>query len=275
MSSFSMNRSSEMTLLRKLLEDLISTFYRLPLVFTLGWQDIRGRYRRSAIGPFWLTISMGIMIACIGLVFGQIFDAPMKEYLPFLALGIILWGFITGIINEGCMAFIEAEGIIKQLPIPLFVHILRVIWRNVIILAHNILILPLIFVIMGKNLSPVSLWAILGLSLVVMCLSWIALFFAILCARYRDLSQIVLSLLQIAFYLTPIMWMPSSLPNRFSVVLLDMNPFYHILELIRAPLLGQIPELTSWTVVALITLLGWLFVILIFSRLHKRVAYWL
>lgn len=275
MSSFSMNASSGMTLLRKLLEDLSSTFSRLPLVFILGWQDIRGRYRRSAIGPFWLTISMGLMIACIGLVFGQIFSTPMKEYLPFLAVGIILWGFMTGIINEGCMAFIEAEGIIKQLPIPLFVHILRVLWRNVIILAHNILILPLVFLIMGKSLSFVALWAILGLSLVVLCLSWIALFFAILCARYRDLSQIVLSLLQVAFYLTPIMWMPSLLPNRFSVVLLDLNPFYHMLELIRAPLLGQIPELTSWAVVAAITLLGWLFVILVFSRLHKRVAYWL
>lgn len=261
--------------LRHGLEILGSSIVRLPLVLMLGWQDILGRYRRSAIGPFWLTISMGVMIACIGFVFGQIFSTPMDEYLPFLAAGIILWAFITGTINEGCTGFIDAQGIIKQLPIPLFVHILRVVWRNVLILAHNILILPLVLLVMGKGLSFVALWALPGLLLVVLCLSWIALLFAMLCARYRDLPQIVASVLQVAFYLTPIIWLPSLLPDRVGVSFLELNPFYHLLELIRGPLLGHVPSLTSWIAVAGITFLGWLFTLFVFSRLHKRVAYWL
>ena len=247
----------------------------ISLAQILGWYDIRGRYRRSTIGPFWLTISMGVMIASIGLVFGQIFSAPMDEYLPFLAAGIILWAFITGTINEGCTGFIDAEGIIKQLPIPLFVHILRVLWRNLLILAHNILILPLVLLVMGKSLSFVAVWAVPGVLLVVVCLSWVALLFAMLCARYRDLPQIVASVFQVTFYLTPIIWMPSLLPDRVGVAFLELNPFYHLLELIRGPLLGQVPSLTSWIVVAAMAVFGWLFTLFVFSRLHKRVAYWL
>jgi ABC-type polysaccharide/polyol phosphate export permease len=241
----------------------------------LGWQDIRSRYRRSKIGAFWLTISMGVMIASIGIVFGQIFNTPMDDYLPFLAAGLILWAFITGTINEGCTGFIDAEGIIKQLPIPLFVHIFRVLWRNLLIFAHNILILPLVLLAMGKGIGLEALLAIPGLLLVSLCLSWIALLFAMLCARYRDLAQIVASVLQVAFYLTPIIWMPSLLPDRMGATILQLNPFYHLLELIRAPLLGAVPSLTSWLVVLLMTVAGWGITLLVFSRLRHRVAYWL
>jgi lipopolysaccharide transport system permease protein len=218
---------------------------------------------------------MGVMIASIGLVFGQIFKSPMDEYLPFLAVGIILWAFITGTINEGCTGFIDAEGMIKQLPIPLFVHILRVLWRNLLILGHNIIILPIVLLVMGKGLAPFALLAVPGLLLVVLCLSWLALLFAMLCARYRDLPQIIASVLQVAFYLTPIIWMPTLLPDRMGAVFLELNPFYHLIELIRAPLLGHMPSFTSWIVVASITIVGWGFTLLVFARLRHRVAYWL
>jgi ABC-type polysaccharide/polyol phosphate export permease len=254
---------------------ILSGFKNVSLVATLGWHDIRGRYRRSAIGPFWLTISMGLMIASIGVVFGKIFKTHMDEYLPFLAAGIILWVFITGTINEGCTAFIDAESIIKQLPIPLFVHILRVLWRNILILAHNILILPLVLVVMGNRIGLEVVLAIPGLLLVTLCLSWVALLFAMLCARYRDLAQIIVSVLQVTFYLTPIIWMPSLLPDRMSATFLQFNPFYHLLELIRGPLLGIVPSLTSWLVVTVMAVVGWVFTLLIFSLLRNRVAYWL
>lgn len=257
------------------MKEIISGINKLPLVSVLGWNDIRTRYRRSAIGPFWLTISMGVMIASIGLVFGQIFKTPMDEYLPFLAAGIILWAFITGTINEGCTSFIDAEGMIKQLPIPLFVHVLRVLWRNLLILGHNILILPLVFLVMGKGLTPSVLLVIPGLVLVLFCLSWLMLLFAILCARYRDLPQIIASLVQVVFYLTPIIWMPTLLPNRVGTTFLQLNPFYHLIELIRAPLLGGVPSLTSWLVILIISLVGWSFTLLFFNHFRYRVAYWL
>src|SRR5947208_84479 len=92
--------------------DITAAFGKFSFVGMLGWQDVRQRYRRSALGPFWLTISMGVMIGTIGLVFGQIFNSPMKEYLPFLTVGMILWTFISAVLLEGCSGFIAAEGII-------------------------------------------------------------------------------------------------------------------------------------------------------------------
>lgn len=255
--------------------EIIRALKLSSLVASLGWHDIRGRYRRSAIGPFWLTISMGVMIASIGLVFGQLFKTPMADYLPHLTLGLILWTFITGAINDGCSGFIDAEVMIKQLPIPLFVHILRAIWRNLLIFIHNIAIVPVVFFVLNKGIGIEAFLIIPGLILVSVCLSWIALLFALVCTRYRDVSQIVASVLQVAFHLTPIIWMPSLLPERMAGILLQLNPFYHLIELIRAPFLGAVPGLVSYLIVLGMIILGWGLTLIVFSKLRYRVAYWL
>lgn len=257
------------------LRDIVAAARRYPLVGMLGWQDVRQRYRRSALGPFWLTISMGVMIGTIGVVFGQIFNAPMTEFLPFLAAGMIMWAFMSSVISEGCTGFISAEGIIKQLPIPLFVHLLRMIWRNVLILGHNLVILPLVFLAVGKPLSLVALLSVPGFFLVAVNLAWVALILAVLCARYRDLPQIVGSILQVVFYLTPIMWMPSLLPQRAALYLLELNPIFHLLEIVRAPLLGQLPSVTNWLVSSVLALIGWGLALAIYGRYKRRIAYWL
>lgn len=257
------------------LSDIAAATRRYSLVGMLGWQDVRQRYRRSALGPFWLTISMGVMIGTIGVVFGQIFKSPMKEFLPFLAAGMIFWSFISSVITEGCTGFIAAEGIIKQLPIPLFVHILRMIWRNILILGHNIVIFPLVLLAVGKPLSWVAFITIPGFVLATINLTWIALILGILCARYRDLPQIVGSMLQVVFYLTPIMWLPNLLPERAGLYLLDLNPAYHLLEIFRSPLLGQLPTTTNWVVSLALALIGWGVTLAVYGRYKRRIAYWL
>jgi lipopolysaccharide transport system permease protein len=215
------------------------------------------------------------MIGTIGVVFGQIFKSPMTEFLPFLAAGMILWTFVSSVLTEGCTGFISAEGIIKQLPLPLFVHILRMIWRNILILAHNMVILPIVFLVMGKAPSALALISVPGFLLVVVNLTWAALILAILCARYRDLPQIVTSILQVAFYLTPILWMPKLLPERAGMYLLDLNPFYHLFEIMRAPLLGELPSATSWGVSLSLAIAGWTLALSLYARFKGRIAYWL
>jgi lipopolysaccharide transport system permease protein len=254
---------------------IVAATKRISLVGVLGWQDVRARYRRSALGPFWITLSMGVVIATIGIVFGQIFKSPMQEFLPFLTIGLILWAFISNIITEGATGFITAENIIKQLPIPMFVHIMRMIWRNLLILLHNLVIFPIVLLVFGKTLGWVALLSIPGLALGVLNLSWIALLLAIVCARYRDLPQMVTSVLQVVFYLTPVMWLPKLLPQRAGMYLLDLNPVYHLLEIIRAPLLGQAPSVTNWVVAGALAVVGWIVALFVFGRYRRRIAYWL
>ena len=257
------------------LTSIIAGLRQYSLVLILGWQDIKQRYRRSKVGPFWLSISMGVMIATIGLVFGQIFNSPMREYLPFLAIGIIFWGFVTGVLNEGSVGFISAEGMIKQLSIPIFVYILRVLWRNTVILMHNMAIIPVVMLIFWIPITPYIVLIIPAFFLVVVNLTWMALLLGLICTRFRDLPNIVASILQVAFYLTPIIWKPNLLPERASQMLLDLNPFYHLLEIFRAPILGRLPDLNSWLVVLAMALIGWFFSLKIFDKYQNRLAYWL
>lgn len=255
--------------------DIAGAVERYNLVGMLGWQDVLQRYRRSILGPFWLTISMGVMIGTIGIVFGQIFKAPSEEFLPFLAIGIILWNFISIVITEGCSGFIASEGIIKQLPIPLFAHIMRLIWRNILILGHNLIIFPLVLLAVGKPITWLALVSIPGFLLLLLNLVWVSLILSVFCARYRDMPQMVISILQVFFYLSPIVWMPSMLPERASIFLLDMNPFYHLIEIVRAPLLGQLPTDLNWIVSLAMAAVGWVVALFFYGRYKCRIAYWL
>lgn len=256
-------------------KDIVAASKRYPLILMLGWQGVRQRYRRSILGPFWLTISMGIMIGTLGFVFGQIFKSSKDEFLPFLTAGLVHWGFITTTLINGCSGFISAEGIIKQLPIPLSVHVLRLIWQNIIILAHNIVILPIVLIVVGKPLGVEAFFYIPGLLLLIINLTWMVLLLAVVCTRFRDLPRMVESLLQVLYFLTPIMWMPKLLPERATVYLLDSNPTFHLLEIVRSPLLGQSPTAMNWIVSSVLAFCGWIVALTLYGRYKRRIAYWL
>ena len=257
------------------LQSIFAGIRQPALAAILGWQDVKQRYRRSKLGPFWITISMGVMIASIGIIFGQIFNTPMNEYLSFLAIGIIFWAFISGVINDGCLGFIAAEGIIKQLPIPLFVHIVRIVWRNVLIMLHNLIIFPVVMLVQGIPITPYIFLVIPGTALVLVNLTWMALLLGVVCTRFRDMPNIIASILQVAFYLTPIIWMPNLLPERAGTMLLDINPFYHLLEIIRLPCLGQLPNDISWLFALGMAVVGWAITLKVFGHYQHRIAYWL
>lgn len=257
------------------LKDIIMSFRNSRLPFFLAYADIRQRYRRSSLGPFWITISMGITIACIGIIFGNIFKTPMREFLPFLSAGLILWSFISSVITEATSVFPSAEGIIRQLPIPLFTHIYRMMMRNVYILGHNILVLPVVYLCVGKTVHFECLFFIPGLLVLLINLAWMSLVLSILCARFRDLTQIVSSLLQIFFYITPIIWMPSLLPARASLMILEPNPFFHLLAIVRNPLLSLPTTFNNWIISCLLGLVGSLASIVFFNIYRRRIAYWI
>lgn len=257
------------------LNDIRSTFQSIHLVTTFAWQDIAMRYKRSRVGAFWLTVGMAVTIGALGIVFGSLFRQPMHEFLPFLTIGIILWTFFSSSLTEGGSSFITATDIILQVRMPLFLHVMRVLWRNIIILGHNILILPIVLLIFSRPVSVVSLLAIPGFILMMLNTGWIALMLAILCSRFRDIPQIVANSLQILYFITPIMWSEKILPERFGRIILDLNPCYHIINIVRAPLLGEFPSGWSWICSLGMAIIGWSLAIPLFGRYRNRIPYWL
>lgn len=239
----------------------------------LGWNDIRRRYRRSILGPFWMTLSMSLLVAALGSLYAQIFHMDIATYLPYLTLGFIVWGFISASIKDCCQAFWSQGEMIKQIRVPFSVYVLRLVWANFIVLLHTIIIIVPIWVYFHHWPDRTALMAIPGLFVIVLNLVWVGVALAILNTRFRDVSQIVETVLQITVFATPIMWPVSALGERRFIA--DANPMYHLIELMRAPLLGEMPSTLSWLVALGVAAAGLLFAALLLRHVDRRIVYWL
>jgi len=255
--------------------DIREAFNKYHLFISLGWQDVATRYRRSRVGAFWLTINMSILIAVLGFVFGSLFAVPLDEFLPYLAIGLILWGFISTSIIEGCTSFVDVKDMVLQVNVPFSIHLFRIVWRNVIILAHNLLIIPIIFLIFEKPLTMDILFLLPGFIILLVNLLWMMMILSVFCTRFRDMVQIIQNFMQVMFYLTPIIWSIDMLPERANIALLELNPFYHLITLLRSPLLGELPAAFSIYFSLIFALIGWIVALVVFGRYHRKLPYWL
>lgn len=240
---------------------------------SLGWQDIKQRYRRSALGPFWITLSLGVTVVMMGFLYSKLFKQDIRFYLPYLATGMVIWSLISTMINESATVFIQAEGIIKQIPMPFGIHILRMIWRNVIIFFHNMAVVLVILVFFKINPGWNAVFFPFAILLIIINGYWVGILLGILGTRFRDIVQMVTNVVQILFFLTPVMWTASSVGKKVWVI--DYNPLYHVFNIARNGLLGGKIPLQSWSVVLLMTVIGWVVAFRMLVRYRSRIAYWL
>jgi ABC-2 type transport system permease protein len=257
--------------------DLVDGFGKRELWLHLGWQDIKQRYRRSVLGPFWITIATGTTAVAMGGLYSMLFKLELSEHLPYVTLGLIVWNLINASILEGADVFVANEGLIKQLPTPLSVHVYRLVWRQMILFAHNIIIFVIIAIIFPKPWTWTDLAVIPALALLALNCVWVALCFGILSTRYRDISPLLASLVQLLFFMTPIIWNESTLQAQGAggwAKIVELNPLLHYLDIVRAPLLGADQELRHWVVVLVLTVIGWGFAALAMRQYRARVPYW-
>jgi ABC-2 type transport system permease protein/lipopolysaccharide transport system permease protein len=252
--------------------DMLEGLKLWELWCSLGWHDIRQRYRRSIVGPFWLTLSMGIMVGGLAYLYAGLFGQDVESYLPYVATGIIIFTMISSLAAEGSTVFIGSAALILQLRAPLSIYVYQMLWRNLLIFAHNISIYALILLFVKIDLGWNFFLAFAGLFLVLLNGFWVGLTLGGLSARFRDVPLIVGSVMQVAFFLTPIFWTPSSLPNR--ALFVNLNPFYYLIEIIRMPLLGKTPPLSIWLVVIGFNCVGAVVATLFYGRYRGRIAYW-
>ena len=255
------------------LRDLRSSVERIGLAWSLASHDVVARYRGSILGPFWITLSMGLMVAGIGLLNAKLLNVAVPDFIPFVALGIVFFGAISGTVTEGCDTFVGAAGILSQTSLPMFTFVWRTVLRNLINLAHNMVIIVAVLIYYGFWRKADVASAAIGLMLLVANSAWAAMLVGIFSARFRDVPQIVQSLMQFAIFFTPVFWLPERLgSSRF---VLDFNPFYHLVEAVRAPLLGKQLEPHSYLMLALMALAGWGVTFAIFTRTRRRIVHYL
>jgi len=254
------------------LHDIAEAFRRWPLWLLMSWQDTKLRYRGSVLGPFWLTISMGVMILAMGFVYSRLLKTPANDYFPFLTLGLMQWTLMSTLMQDACITFIQSSAFIKQIRLPYMVYVMRTLTRNMIAYAHNFVVYILVALYFGIWPGE-HFWLLLpGLALFLLNAMWVILLFALICARFRDLQPIITSLVQVVFFVTPVVWVPKLLDGYGWVF--QLNPFYHMLELIRAPLLGHTPDALSYIYTSLTAIIGIAGTFIMFRRFRARIAYW-
>lgn len=253
--------------------DLGASVQTLGLAGSLAWHDVVARYRGSILGPFWITLSMGFMVGGIGFLYAHLFQAPIKEFVPYVACGIVFWGLIANTIVDGCSTYTNAVGMLSQTALPMFTFAWRTTLRNIINLSHHVVIIVGVMIIYGQWRSADVLAAVGGFALVMCNLSWISLLVGIASARFRDVPQIMTSLTQFAMFMTPVFWKPGD--KLLDHALLVFNPFFHMLEAIRTPLLGGDLPRFAHSVLALMALAGWAIAFVVFTLTRRRIVHYL
>jgi lipopolysaccharide transport system permease protein len=246
--------------------------WRLWTLF--GYNDVKMKYRRSTLGPFWASLSMAGQVFVTGFVMAYLFHMTLQRYLPYICIGLIIWSFLTTIISEGATAFISSAELILQVKRPLFIYLLQVVWRNLIVGAHTIVIFFIIAFLFGLFPGPTYLLAIPGIALFVLNCIWAAGVVGILSTRFRDIPLIVANAFTALFWLTPVVYELNQMSGPIRRLIL-FNPLYHVIEVFRAPLLLSMPSTANWLVAIGTAVGGWLFLLLLFARTRKRIPFWL
>lgn len=235
--------------------------------------DVRRRYRRSMLGQFWITVSMLLTIVCLGFVYSKIFQLSLNEYLPYISISIIMWNLISSSLNDGCQSYIESEGVLKSASFPLSIYAYRTTFRGVLVFLHNFVLIIFVFLYFDLELEMNSLTFIPALSLVLINSFCFSLILGTLSARYRDIPQIVASIVQIGFFISPIIWEAKQLPLS-AQFLVEYNPFAIFLNILRNPFLNTATSQADWFKALLITFITALVSTVLFSRHRTRIAYY-
>lgn len=238
----------------------------------LGWVEVKQRYRRSVIGPWWISLSMLIFILMMGIVFSRLFKQSLSEYIPFFTAGFLFWTFISSSTIEAAEIFKSNGGFIQQTNLPFSLYVLKHLVRQVICLMHNAAVYLLVCLFFGINPGKVSFLVFPGFLLLLINVFWVCFLLAIICARFRDMVPIISSCVQIAFFITPISWTPRLMDQNPAI--LKYNPLVYLLDIVRSPLLGTYPSMTSFIVTSVMAIIGISLAFSLFCKVRTRIAYW-
>jgi len=243
-----------------------------PIWMRFAIDDLRLRYQRTRLGPTWLMIGIAFWIGGLGIIWGTLLNVDLYEFFPYMAVGLVLWQALSAAINEGTSVFVTANSIISAIPLPLTLHINRQVLRILITLLHTLPVALVVTFWFGDSVSWVQLLAIPGLALLIPNFWWATLLLGIIGLRYRDFGQAVSMVMPFMFFCTPILWQADMLGPL--AIIAKANPFTYFIEVVRQPLIGHVPSVETYVAVLLMTVVGCIGSVLLFSRIRHRIAFW-
>ncbi len=257
----------------RIFKEISSTLNRMPLIVHMAYSDTKARYKRSMLGPLWLTLGAAIGVVGLGFVWSGLLNQDKSTLIPSLTIGLLLWQFMSACVTESTSVFVRQSQVIRNLQLPFLIYPFQLIVKQLITLAHNLIIVVIVFMIYPPAMSSVTLLSIVGFVLLILNLSWISILFGMLGARFRDVEQIIQALMPIIFFLTPVLYKAGHAGiNQFVIWL---NPFTYFITLVRDPLFGITPEPFVFAINAGIAFFGWLITMIVFEKYSTRIAFWI
>jgi ABC-type polysaccharide/polyol phosphate export permease len=256
------------------IRDLAVGARRWRLWYLIGSADMRKRFARARLGQLWIVLANALSVSIIGLSWAVLWHQPVDDMLPFVAASMTIWQFLAAVLNDMTTAFPSYSHYFLNQYMPASTIIYAVLYKNIATFLLNMVFPIFIIVGLGKSLTPCLLFSVIGLFLLILWCISLGYAVAILCARFRDIVQVVSSLLQVAFFVTPVMWKPEFLP-READYLLTFNPLAPLLAVVRDPLLGRPVPLTVWLTVSAIVLATLVCSLPFIGRFCRRLVYWL
>lgn len=246
-----------------------------PIWAFLGLNDIRTKYRRTFLGPWWVVLGMGIALGLMSILWSTIFGLDWRTYLPYMISGIITWYWLSTYINQSCDLFTnEFAPLMRSLPMPSLIYVLRFVARGFFLFLHY---LPIYMVAALVTLTPPSPYVLvtlpIGFAFIIVNAIAVSQILGMISARFRDIPPAVTAFMTPMLLLTPIIWEPSMLGNyRF---IADLNPFTHLVAIVRGPLIGVEPTLFNWAFVVGITGVNVLTSLVFYRKYRHYLIFWI
>jgi len=254
--------------------DIVQGISKVDVWFTFAMDDMQQRYRRSALGLLWIMLSYAVFVGGISFFFGAFSQASPERFIAYVAIGYAMFAFLMAQIQDGCQVFVNASTWIKSVSMPFSIHVLRSIFRAIFTLALNLIVAFSAMLIMGWRPEFVALLCLPGFVVYLINAVAVQYTFGLIAARYRDVAHLTNSITRIMIFMTPILWVREEMSGARAIVA-DLNPLTHYIEIIRAPLLGDMPRISSWIIVLLITVLVWVIAAAAGAHMRRRLPYWI
>ena len=238
----------------------------------LAWADTKARYKKTVLGPIWPVLANLLAVLGLSLVWGEIMGQEMKVFVPQLSIGLVLWQLISGIITEAPGNFYRNAPAIKNIPIPLWFITIRMLTRHVINLLHNVIIVVGVIFYFDINITLHTIWVLPALILVIVNLFWLAHLLSILGTRFRDIEYLLIGIIPMVFFISPIVFRADRLPIGLNIIWL--NPISYMIEAIRGPIISSSLHENTYIVLVMMLLGGSTLTAIVHKKWGPKLAYW-
>jgi ABC-type polysaccharide/polyol phosphate export permease len=253
--------------------DLVDGLKLAPLWTAVGWDQTVSRFRRTVLGPFWLTANLLAISFSLSVVYGGLMGTDYRVTFALIVSGVLSWSLIGGPIGESANLFMSSASVMMSQKLPLSFHVFLMMYRTCINFVSQLLALWVVLIVLRLG-GPPSWQVLIGLPITISTVSLMSLVIAFPAVRFRDLGQLVGSIVQLLFFVTPVIWAPINMSHR-QRLMAEYNPFAHLLAIVREPLLGHAPSMSDWSWSICTFMVSAAAAIIVLALYRKRVVFWI